>query len=66
MTTIRQHYRIVNPSSLEDLANQLNTILVHISERLDEMQGYRGTPQFQADVDLDGHNLLNVGTITYA
>ena len=63
---IRRQYRIVNPADLTDLVNQLNTVLAAISDRLDEMQGYRGTPAFEASVDLKGHDLTNVGTITYA
>lgn len=41
--TIRQAYRIVNPANLEDLANQLNALLVLLAERLDRIEGYRGT-----------------------
>jgi len=61
---IREHYRIINPADLADLTRQLNTILSRIGDRLDKMDGTRGTPAFEADIDLQGHNILNVGTIT--
>ena len=66
MTTIRQQYRIVNPADLTDLANQLNTILTSLADRLDAMEGWRGTPTFKTAIDLDGNDITNVGTITYA
>lgn len=41
--TQRQTYRIMNPANLQDLANQLNNLLALIAERLDRIEGYRGT-----------------------
>ena len=66
MTTLilRRHYRIVNPTDWQDLAEQVNTLLAAISDRLDQMEGFRGSPALEADLDLQGHNILNVGTIT--
>ena len=63
---VREHYRIINPADLTDLVNQLNTVLARIADRLDKMDGTRGTPAFETNIDLKGHNITNVGTITYA
>lgn len=57
----KQHYIITNPSSLTDLANQLNVLLSRLSDRLDAMEGYRGTPTFQGDIDLQGNRIINAG-----
>lgn len=63
---LRRQYRIVNPADLQDLANQLNSLLSLISERLDQIEGYRGTPAFESAIDMQGNDITNVGTITYA
>lgn len=54
MTTSKQVYRV------SDI--QLQYILNSISDRLDKVEGWRGTPEFQADVDLNTNLLTNVGS----
>lgn len=63
---VKETYRIINPADLIDMMNQLNVLLSRISSRLDQMDGTRGTPKYNADIDLQGHNITNVGTITYS
>lgn len=66
MTTLRQQYRILNPTDLTDAVNQLNNLLAQITDRLDQIEGYRGTPAFESAIDMKGNDITNVGTITYA
>lgn len=53
----RQNYNI---SSLN--LDQLNFTLALISDRLDELEGRRGTPLFKNVPDMDGNRISNVGT----
>ncbi len=53
MATSKQVYRVA------DLALQF--ILNSISDRLDKMEGWRGDPEFQADVNLNDNKLTHVG-----
>lgn len=64
--TQRRLYRIVNPSNLTDLANQLNNLLGQLSDRFDQIEGFRGTPAFESDVDLQGNRIINVGAAVAA
>jgi hypothetical protein len=40
----REIYNISNPQSLDDITRQLNSILIRITDRLDRIEGLRGTP----------------------
>lgn len=60
--TQRAQYLIINPADLDDLANQLNRVLSKLADRLDQIEGYRGTPTFHGDLDLQGNAIRNVGT----
>jgi hypothetical protein len=53
MSEARQKYRI-NQLSI----NQINHILGMMSDRIDELEGRRGTPEFKSTADMDG---LSVG-----
>ena len=58
MTEILRQYRVLGVSSLEDLVTQLNSILGQIANRLDQIEGYRGTPTFKAVIEGVGANLI--------
>jgi hypothetical protein len=39
----------------------MNFVFSQIADRLDQMEGYRGSPQLQADLDLGGNKATNAG-----
>lgn len=39
--------------------NELNFILSQLADRLDQMEGYKGRPQFKNDVDFGGNKGIN-------
>jgi hypothetical protein len=49
MSEIRNIYRISNANSLQSIVSDLNRILLGISDRLDKMEGRRGTPEFYSN-----------------
>lgn len=57
MSDARRIYSI-NSNSEEEI----NGILSQLAERLDQMEGYRGTPTLQADLDMNGFKVLNRNT----
>lgn len=63
---LRFQYLIINPGDLTDLANQLNRVLAHIGDRMDQISGDRGVPEFNSDIDLKGHKATNAGIGTVA
>jgi hypothetical protein len=54
MTTQRRSYRVTDPS-----VDQINMVLAQIADRLDQMEGWRGNPNFQADVNMGGNKGVN-------
>ena len=59
--------RDVTPMSVNRLVTQLNQHLASIALLLARLEGRDGfSPTMKADLDLDGHRLLNVGSITSA
>jgi hypothetical protein len=52
---IKETYRISTNSTRE-----INNVLSFIADRLDRLEGWRGTPEFQADVSLEGNQLTEV------
>lgn len=58
--TEQRHALRVNSLSLVDI----NLALAQLADRLDEMQGLRGTPQFHNHPNLGGNRLQNVGQAT--
>lgn len=59
MTQVRRQYRITAPT-----VDEINFIFGQMADRLDQMEGFRGTPQFQADVDFAGHKGTSAGSAT--
>ena len=57
MTETARQYRVLGITSLEDLVTQLNSILGQIANRLDQIEGYRGTPTFKTVMEGIGMNL---------
>lgn len=43
---------------------ELNFILAQISNRLDELEGRRGTPRFKSNVDMGSNRITSVGNAT--
>jgi hypothetical protein len=58
---IKQVYK-VTAHSLNDLVSQLNRIFSLMSERLDEMEGYRGASPFASS----GHDHITDAVTTHA
>lgn len=61
MVEVAQQYRIISPGGLEDMANQLNRILSLLADRIDKLEGYRGTPTFRAPMDMQGNRITSAG-----
>lgn len=55
--TEAQVYRISDPAN----GAEWNRLLAQISNRLDEMQGLRGTTKFYGDVDMQSNTIVNAG-----
>lgn len=60
----RQSYRIPPVSTIEALVDALNMQFGMISDRLDQLEGRRGTPEFYADIQLRNNKIkgLSPGT----
>src|SRR5512135_2236694 len=54
MTLVRRQYRVGSAS-----VDEINFVFGQLADRLDQMEGWRGTPEFQADVDMGGHRGTN-------
>lgn len=52
--TQRRIYRIVAPS-----VDEINFVLGQIADRLDQMEGFRGTPEFKSNVNFGGNEGTN-------
>lgn len=59
MTSIRRIYQLHTNDPTE-----INLLLSQLAERLDQIEGYRGTPTFQAAPDLNTKKLTNIGAAT--
>ena len=56
----REGYRI-SGNTLEELKLNINFFLQSIANRLDKIEGIRGTSTVESNLDLSGNNLVNVG-----
>lgn len=56
MSEARRYYAINNLD-----INDINYIFNQLSDRLDQLEGYRGTPTFKSDVDFGGNKGVNAG-----
>ncbi len=59
MTQISRVY-VVSGNDIDGVRRGVNAALAQISDRLDEIEGYRGTPTFQRDISLRGNRITNV------
>lgn len=59
--TQRRVYRISSGT-----IDEMNFVFSQIADRLDQMEGYRGSPEFKADVNLGGNVAVNSGTASDA
>ena len=59
-----QIYQLLAPADLPQLTTQMNLILSQLSDRLDAIEGNRGTPTFYSDVDAQGNKVQNVADPT--
>jgi hypothetical protein len=57
--TQRRIYRVSDPS-----VDQINQQLAQIADRLDQMEGWRGNPEFKATIDMGGNRATNAGAAT--
>ncbi|MBW2621282.1 MAG: hypothetical protein JRD68_00120 [Deltaproteobacteria bacterium] len=55
MAGIKETYRVPTNS-----VDSINNALSFIMDRLDKLEGFRGTPEFQADVSLTDHQITKV------
>ena len=60
MSEQSQIYQLVAPSDIATLTAQMNLILSQLSDRLDNLEGYRGTPKFYSSVDANGNKIQNL------
>ena len=61
MTEIKTHYNISNLD-----AREINFALNQIANRLDALEGLRGTPKFYANINANDHKIQNVTDATAA
>jgi|SRR5574343_898000 hypothetical protein len=66
MTEQRDIYRIHGARDVDDLATQANLALSRISDRLDQMEGYRGNPSFKNHVFMNRNRLIDLDEPTEA
>jgi hypothetical protein len=59
LTTQRRVYRVTSIS-----VDEINQVLNQMADRLDQMEGFRGTPAFKAPVDMGGNRATNAGAAT--
>lgn len=52
----------LSPRSLDELTQQLNLILANISDRLDAIEGKRGSAEIASDLTLTGQLLVHDAT----
>ena len=65
MPRSRGFYSILGAQDLQDLTNQLNTLLSEVSDRLDKIEGLRGTATIESDLELSGSaNIATNANIT--
>ena len=57
--TQRRVYRVTSTS-----VDEINQQLAQIADRMDQMEGWRGNPEFQADVDMGGNRATNAAAAT--
>lgn len=50
---------LISPVSIGDMANQLNRLFGLLADRIDKLEGLRGTPTFYADLDLQNNKATN-------
>ncbi len=46
-------YQLDNPQNFQEVSNQINYILNQISDRLDQIEGIRGTSTVQSRLDIE-------------
>lgn len=54
----REHYT-VSGNSKQELITSLNFALSRISDRIDKMEGVRGTPTFESNIDLQSNKITD-------
>lgn len=61
-----KQWSIRTPKDANDIVRQINSILAEIATAFGAATGFDGSaPKVRADLDLDGHNIKNVGAISY-
>jgi len=55
---MRESRRLYSLTALD--INQLNFILNMIADRIDELEGRRGTPTFKSDIDMEGNKITDL------
>jgi len=61
MTQSKENYQ-VSGQSLDEIKRNLNFILQRLADRLDKMEGWRGTPEFNTSPDMKTNKVTNLGT----
>jgi hypothetical protein len=63
MTQIARDTYLLSGEDITDIKNNMNFILQRIADRLDQIEGLRGTASINSDLDLNGNSLLNVANL---
>ncbi|MGB0717977.1 MAG: hypothetical protein ACPGO7_01465 [Alphaproteobacteria bacterium] len=59
----REHYTI-SAMSIQELTTQLNFALARIADRVDKLEGVRGNPTFESDIDLQTNKITDMSSGT--
>jgi hypothetical protein len=57
----RDQLYIVEGYTIEDIKRSLNFSMQRIQDRLDKIEGIRGTASIESDLDMNGNDIINVG-----
>lgn len=57
---IRDIYRVSSTKDVNSLSADLNRVLQRISDRMDQMEGFRGTPKYYTDTILTPSGVLSL------
>jgi hypothetical protein len=58
---VRQAYIIPSTNTIDDLVREINQKLSFLMDRLDQMEGYRGTPSFHSNVEMNSNRITEIG-----
>jgi hypothetical protein len=60
MPKARDNYTVTG-STVEELSRSLNFLLQRFADRMDKIEGIRGTAAMDSDLDMNGHRAVDLG-----